>query len=162
MDVTLQSELIAIAGAAVAAILGFGVRWLRGRALDKAAAILQAVAPVIVGAIERYKQMYVYSHEGKPMTGELAKAQAMEAARAAVPAIAKVLAPSLVTKMASEAIEKQVPWAEDNIKRMKGLSVHASTDGKEIGAEIKAELKRGAIKVHGSNKGGGIGAAFRF
>ena len=155
MDVTLQGEIIAAISAVVAASLGFGVRWLRGRALDKAAAILQAVSPIIVGAIERAK-------DGSPMSGGYAKAQAMEAARAAVPAVAKALAPSLVTKLASEAIESNIPMAKDNMKRLRGLSVHASTDGKAIGAEVVAELKRGAIKIHGSNKGGGIGAAFRF
>lgn len=155
--------IITILAIIVPALFAMGTYLLRQKGLDKAAAIIDAVSPAIVDALERAKQQ-------KVMTGDYAKREAVKAAKQAVPAVARVLAGAKIEKLAADTIQAAYDGKKNldaaKVKRIKDLSLSATTDGKKLGAEIKAGFKRGAVSVTGS--GGrdgwraGIGGKFKF
>jgi hypothetical protein len=140
-------------------LLGLIGTLLRKKGLAKAAQFLEAMSPVIVDAIERAKNKQLVS-------GPVAKGNAILAARAAMPLAVKALSAGALDKMASDHIESAYKDVKVGNKRIKELGISATTDGKRLGAEVKARFKRGELTASGSGGKGGpmarIGAKFRF
>lgn len=136
-------------------IVGAVGAMLRRNGLKWADDILRAIAPVIINVIELKKI------EGGGIAGKVAKSNAVAAAVSNVPLVAKALAPMKVKEIASDIIEqsyKEHKIVQSESVQQRALEIGANINGREIGANIKAQLKKGAITLGAKKTKAGWGA----
>ena len=129
------------------ALVGFIVGIMRVYGMEAATKYLNAAAPFIVDAINRAKA------DGQ-ITGPEAKAEALRAAREIMPVWVKMFAGIGLASKAGPIIERahlldKKYMSDGSKKHIQSLGLSATTNGKALGAEIKANFKRGNLSLLG-------------
>ena len=140
---------------AITAVLSLVIGILYKRGYGKLAATFEAASPYVVDALQRVI-------DDKKITKAEAKAEGVKALVKTAPLIVRALSGGVVRAQAGQAVESAHSaskiMGDSRKQRIQEVGIAATADGNQLGAEVAAKFRKGAISVTGGKGKNGFRA----